>query len=364
MVRITSALILILLLLLSVQQVVSQEREAIKKEKKVRIIPIPALFYTPETRLGYGALATALFNLGEITTTRNSNIQGLAAYTLNDQIILQLSHTLFLDNEKYIFNGDLNYFDFPIFYYGIGNDTNADFEEDLTYQVVEFRETALRKVKQHFFVGIQYRYTDLWDLEYNPEYLIEDIELLNAGVGKNSGLGFALVYDNRDNVLNATKGAFLNFSSFYHGNGIGSDFTYNRYTLDLRKYIRISEKGVLASQFFGEFNTSDTPFREMALLGGDMIMRGFYNGRFRDNQQMAFQSEYRYQINSWIGFTGFAAVGDVAPDFGSFDLSAFKWSAGGGLRFMVNKADRANIRIDYGIGNETSGFYFAFTEAF
>ena len=364
MVRRKTALILLFLLFLSVEQVESQVKEATDKEKKVRIIPIPALFYTPETRLGYGALATALFNLGDITNTRNSNIQGLAAYTLNDQIILQLSHTVFLDKEKYIFNGDLNYFDFPIFYYGIGNDTNEDFEEDLTYQVVEFRETILKRVQQHFFAGIQYRYTDLWDLEYNPEFLIEDSDLLNAGAGKNSGIGFSLVYDNRDNVLNATKGAFLNLSSFYHGKAIGSDFIYNRYTLDLRKYVRLNEKSVLAGQFFGEFNTSNTPFREMALLGGDMIMRGYYNGRYRDNQQMALQSEYRYQLNSWIGFTGFAAVGDVATDFGSFDFSAFKWSAGGGLRLMVNKEDRANVRIDYGIGNGTSGFYFAFTEAF
>lgn len=357
-------ILLVLSLLFTTKGVVCQEIEQEKKEKKVRIIPIPALFYTPETSLGYGALATALFNLKDIATTRNSNIQALAAYTLNDQIILQLSHTIFTAEEKFIFMGDLNYYDFPIFYYGIGNDTNDDFEEDLTYQLVEFRETILKKVRDHIFMGVQYRYTDLYDLDYEPEFLLEDISRLENGAGRNSGIGFSMVFDNRDNVLNATKGAFLNLSAFYHGKGIGSDFIYNRYTLDLRKFKRVSKKGVWASQFFAEFNTSNTPFREMALLGGDMIMRGYYNGRYRDNQQMAIQSEYRYQLNSWIGLTGFAATGDVASDVGSFNLNDFKWTAGGGLRLMVNKEDRANVRIDYGIGNGTSGFYFAFTEAF
>ncbi len=343
---------------------ISQENDSIRTEKKLRIIPLPALFYTPETRLGFGALTTGVFNLGDGSTTRNSNVQLLAAYTLERQTILQSSHTIFSRGEKFIFDGELNYFDFPIFYYGIGNDTNDDFEEDLTYQLVEFRERVVRKVSNNLFVGLQYRFTNLYDLTFNPEFLVDDKPLLESQTGKNSGLGWAVIYDNRDNVLNATKGAFINMSSFYHQEQFGSDFTYNRYTLDARKYWSLNDKTVVAAQFFGEFNSSNTPFREMALLGGDMIMRGYYNGRYRDNQQMALQTEYRRQLNSWIGFTAFAATGDVATKLNSFDLGDFKWAAGGGIRFMVNKSERANIRIDYGIGDGTSGFYFAFAEAF
>ena len=79
---------------------------------------------------------------------------------------------------------------------------------------------------------------------------------------------------------------------------------------------------------------------------------------------MAIQAEYRRQLLPWLGLTAFSAFGDVASQFDEFQLSEFKWTAGGGIRLMVNKADRINIRIDYGIGHETSGFYFAFAEAF
>lgn len=335
-----------------------------KREKKVAIIPLPALFYTPETRLGFGALVSGVFNLGDKTTTRNSNAQVLAAYTLNKQIIFETSHNLFTKDEKWVLNGELKYYDFPIFYYGIGNDTKKEFEEDLTYEVVDFRERVTRQVRKNLFIGPQYRFSHLYNLEFDPAFLENDEALLKSQTGTTSGLGFAAIYDSRNNVLNAQEGLFTQFSTFFHGEALGSDFIFSRYTIDVRKYWPLNDTDVFAAQLFGEFNSDDVPFREMALMGGDMIMRGYYNGRFRDNQQMAIQGEYRKQIISWIGVVAFGALGDVSQDLQGFDLEEFKYTIGGGLRLMVNKADRLNIRIDYGIGKNTSGFYFAFAEAF
>lgn len=342
----------------------SQQADSLKEQKKLRIVPLPALFYTPETKLGFGGLVSGLFNLGERSDTRNSNIEVLAAYTLNKQIILRTRNNIFTSKEKMALSGELSFFDFPILYYGIGNDTDKAFEEELAYKVFVFQERVLRQVKKSFFIGPQYRFNHLYDLEYEPEHLMGDKAFLEAGTGTNSGAGVAAIYDTRDNVLNATEGMFFQLSSFFHGEGLGGDFNFNRYTVDLRKYWSFKNNDVIAVQYLGEFNTGSTPFREMALLGGDMIMRGYYNGRFRDQQQMAFQGEYRKQIISWIGVVAFGAIGDVAPELGGFKLDAFKCAVGGGLRFMVNKSDRLNIRIDYGIGNETSGFYFAIAEAF
>ena len=342
----------------------SQGADTDKQERKVKIIPLPAIFYTPETRLGFGALTSFVFNLGDKTTTRNSNFQVLAAYTLNKQIILQSKHNVFSRDENLIFNGELSYYDFPILYYGVGNDTKEEFEEDLDYQVVIFRQRVLKKMRDHLFAGVQYRFTNLYDLDFEPEYLLGEKQRLESQTGFNSGIGLSVVYDSRDNVLNAREGAFIEVSNFFHGKGIGGDFIFNRYTIDVRKYWTLSDKDVIASQFFGEFNTSNTPFREMSLLGGETIMRGYYNGRYRDNQQMSFQGEYRRQLLPWLGVTAFSAFGDVASDFDNFDVGDFKWTAGGGLRLMVNRSDRINIRIDYGIGQNTSGFYFAFAEAF
>jgi len=360
----------ILLALLVFVSLVAKSQGSVKqdsvKTKKIKLVPLPAVFYTPETEWGFGALLSGIFNTSKSgqSNTRNSNAQILAAYTLQDQIILQTTHNVFTNEERYSINGELSYYDFPILYYGIGNDTENEFEENLDYKVFIFRERVLKKLKKNLFAGLQYRYTYLYDLVYTPEFLKSDSVLLYNQQGNNSGLGFSFLHDSRDNVLNAYEGLFAQFSVFFHGKGLGGDYQFNRYTIDVRKFWALNERDVLAAQFFGEFNTGNTPFREMSLLGGDMIMRGYYNGRYRDNQQMAVQAEYRRQIISWIGVTAFGAFGDVSDDLGGFQLADFKYAVGGGLRIMVNKSDRANIRIDYGFGDNTSGFYFAFAEAF
>lgn len=356
-------LLLIAFLLLS-GAAYSQESDSVKAEKKLHITPLPALFYTPETKLGFGGLVSGVFNLGDREDTRNSNVEVLAAYTLNKQTILRTKNNFFTQGERYALSGELTFYDFPILYYGVGNNTDKDLEEDLEYKIFIFQERVLKQVKKSLFIGPQYRFNYLYDIEYDPEFLTADVSRIAGGAGTNSGLGFSVIYDTRDNVLNASTGEFLQFSTFFHGKTLGGDFNFNRYTIDLRKFWKLKNGDVIATQYFGEFNTGNTPFREMALLGGDDIMRGYYDGRFRDNQQMAVQAEYRKELFSRVGITLFGAYGDVAEDLGAFDLADFKYTVGAGLRVMVNKADRLNIRIDYGLGKETSGFYFAIAEAF
>jgi len=41
-----------------------------------------------------------------------------------------------------------------------------------------------------------------------------------------------------------------------------------------------------------------------------------------------------------------------------------KPSVGTGLRIMIDKAERLNMRLDFGFGDDTSGFYLNVTEAF
>ncbi|MBL6445947.1 BamA/TamA family outer membrane protein [Fulvivirga sp. 29W222] len=353
-----------IMLLCFFQLTLAQETDSISYKKKVKLTPLPALFYTPETRLGFGGLISGVFNLGDREATRNSNAEVLAAYTLNNQIILRTKNNLFTRDEKYALSGEVSFYDFPILYYGVGNETEKDFEEELGYKVFIFEERVLKQVRKSLFIGPQYRFNHLYDIEYDPDHLIGDIPFVDNGAGTNSGLGFSAIYDTRNNVLNASKGVFLQFSTFFHGEALGGDFNFNRYTLDLRRYWMFKNGDVIAAQYFGEFNTGDIPFREMAQLGGENIMRGYYNGRFRDNQQMALQLEYRKQIIPWLGFTAFGAYGDVSKEVRNFDVGGFKYAVGAGLRIMVNKADRLNIRIDYGLGEDTSGFYFAIAEAF
>jgi hypothetical protein len=61
-----------------------------------------------------------------------------------------------------------------------------------------------------------------------------------------------------------------------------------------------------------------------------------------------------------FGFVVWTGTGSVAEKMDGFT----NWlpNAGVGLRFEVVK--RMNLRIDYGIGENSQGFYFSFNEAF
>src|SRR5205814_7027384 len=92
------------------------------------------------------------------------------------------------------------------------------------------------------------------------------------------GIGPSFLFDSRDNSINASRGMYAEVGSFFNSNSFGSEFNFNRYTADIRKYYSLSEKQVIAVQGKGVFETGDVPFRELAFSGVQRNMRGFYEG--------------------------------------------------------------------------------------
>jgi len=148
---------------------------------------------------------------------------------------------------------------------------------------------------------------------------------------------------------------------------LGSDYDFSRYTFDIRGYREILESHVLAARCYINIMRGGPPFNMLSLLGqiGQYnLMRGYYQGRSRDRDILVFQSEYRARVWWRFGIAAFAGVGDVASKADRFNLEDFKFSYGGGLRFLLNEKEKINIRFDVGFGREMSGFYFTIGEAF
>jgi outer membrane protein assembly factor BamA len=183
--------------------------------------------------------------------------------------------------------------------------------------------------------------------------------------GSVSGLGFFMTHDSRDSIFYSTAGSFHQFSAMAFGRALGSDFSFNRFFFDLRKYVRLSSAQCLAFQARLLFQTGNPPFWRMGLLGGAESMRGYYLGRYRDKDMITLQAEYRWVPVFWrIGLVAFASLGDVVATFGGFDVGRFKYAYGLGLRFVFDPKQRLNLRLDFGFGKETSGIYFTAAEAF
>jgi len=94
-------------------------------------------------------------------------------------------------------------------------------------------------------------------------------------------------------------------------------------------------------------------------------MRGYFEGRYRDRTYVMLQTEYRQYFSKRFGFVAFAGLGDVGSEITSLKFKEFKYSFGGGLRYLFNKKENVNLRVDIGIGKDgNTGIYFGIEEAF
>ncbi|MBK0404517.1 BamA/TamA family outer membrane protein [Adhaeribacter sp. BT258] len=346
--------------------------QTIKPKRKLSLTPFPALFSSPETGFGFGALVVPVYNFGNDSLTRSSTGQLLVYYTTKKQTSAQLSYTIYTNRERFAILGETNYFDAPIFYYGTGNRNSEADKSLISYKLLLTQNRVLKQLKKNVFLGGQFQVINVGKAEFNAEEGLLDERPADELNGYTAvGLGPAFLFDSRDNSINAYQGSYVEIGSFLNGKSLGSAFNFTRHTVDVRKYYPLSANQVFAVQAKGIFETGDVPYRELAYFGGHRNLRGFYEGRYRDKQLLQTQAEYRLHFAKRHGAVLFAGLGEVGEKLQDFELENSKFGYGIGYRFMLNTTDKVNIRIDYAIKGSyqafaggMSGLYFAIGETF
>ncbi len=326
----------------------------------------PEIGEKPETGFSGGIYYLQVFQLSRNadSSTRKSNTESYLDYTAKRQILAQVKNNLIFKNERFFIKGENFFNKFPDLFWGVGNQTTPEMQQSISYNLLSINQRFLGRLGSRYFAGLVYQYVNLNTVQYQKGGTLDTGKISGAGGSITSGVGFDFLYDSRDNILNAYKGLYVEFSSLYNTPSLGGNHFFTNYTLDIRDFINFGGRHVLALQGLINYNQGDVPFRQMASIGGDMMMRGYYFGRFRDKLMLAAQAEYRFPVWKMIGLTAFVAVAEVAPDFAGLDLSDVHWTTGLCLRVMISKKERLNMGIDSGIGYKTSGLYFNSGEAF
>jgi len=268
------------------------------------------------------------------------------------------------DEERYTVFGELGWYRYNYFFYGIGNDVPEDFEELYGVDYPRLRVTAMREFGSGFYLGLRFIADDFEITDIDPEGRLANRRIPGANGGRNTGAGFILNYDSRDNYFSTTSGTYVELTRDYYGDYLSGDFDYRRTRLDLRKFFKTGKKSVIALQLYTESISGNAPFISQALLGGTKLLRGFYEGRYRDNNSAIFQGEFRRQIIGRLGGVGFAAVGAVSRRYKRLSRNNLRNAWGGGVRFTLNEKENIKIRFDVGIGNGTPAYYLTIGEAF
>ncbi|MEL7533435.1 MAG: BamA/TamA family outer membrane protein [Bacteroidota bacterium] len=334
---------------------------------EARLLAYPTIGYAPETSFEIGISAVLLYYAKkDYEKNRLSEVRTFSFFTLQRQYGIWLDHDLYGDEDKWFFLGKIRQQRFPLLYFGIGPDLLEEDANlvDASYTLI--KERVLRKVVPNLFVGLEFDYQRLYNTEFESDPIHNP---LGTEGSQNLGLGVGLVYDNRHNVLNVREGFFAEVAYLRYAPAWGSDFDFNGVYSDFRYFRPMSadHKQVLAAQLVGTFVNGDVPFNQLALIGGEQLMRGYYLGRYRDNNLVAGQIEYRFlpfPFSKRLGGAAFLGAGTVAPTIGDLRLSQLKVTGGAGIRFLLFPSKDIYVRFDVAFSEDGPGFYFFTGEAF
>ena len=340
-------------------------------EKIIVYSPLPVISYSTETNWMFGLTKINAFRIGAKdqydTTYQPSQITALAYFTLNNQYKADVTVNLAFGHNKYLIYTDLLFIDFPNLYFGTGDDTHIEDECLVVTENFSWIQSFGYRISSKWYVGIKYHFNNYFkvDTVSNGEGCNKELPDLTVNEGLQSGLGFSISRETRDNRFNARVGSYLFFEYLNYGKWIGSKFNYNSIIAEYRFYFTPVKWLTIAAQIYSEFKLGDyVPIQSLALMGGDNRSRGIYIGRFRDKTMLEGQVELRFPIVWILGGVVFTGLGQVQPEMSKYSWNELRWTYGAGLRLTVNEATRSNLRFDVGLFRGQPLYFFTFSEAF
>lgn len=337
--------------------------------KKAEVSLLPVLGSAPETGFQYGVALFAT-KAHAVEGTRPSSLISNAIRTAKGQTRVFVELDRWTAHNNWRFGGLGVWQQFPLPFYGIGDQTEEDDKELYTPRGTELHAFVQRRIARAQWVQLAVRRSEYAIIKTEAGGMLEPGSLPGSRGARTVFALVGLISDARDNLFAPTRGHFAEASVARADGAFGSDFEFTRVRADLRTYraapfIGGAKKHLLATQFVAQGVTSNAPFDQRSNIGSASIMRGYVPGRFRDDWMMAAQAEFRSAISGSWGYAVFGGGGVVAPTLGELRDARVLPSFGAGLRFRMDPKTGATIRVDYGRGTRgQSGLYVSFNEAF
>ena len=344
----------------SAQETATEETDSLSWVDRSWIV-LPSFFYTPRTKFAGGG--SVQFIPRHPAGQRPSSIAASFIYTQNKQIVLSVVPDFFFNQGRQRVYLSASYLRYPDVFFGLGNSSLRSESEAYSSRIANFFLSAENEFFPSLHLGLQanFRYEDLYEFE---EGGILATGIPGTGESSFAGAGPFIRWDTRDNIFYALKGYYARLSWMRYGKALGGDYTFSRTTLDTRVYFPLNWRQSMAFQVYFQGLSGDAfPFQYKPELGGRDVLRGYNQGRFRDDVLLALQMEYRLWVMGPLSFTAFASVGDVESRVEDLFSRKAIFAAGPGVRILTNP-NGLNFRVDYGIGTEGGRLYLTVGEAF
>jgi Omp85 superfamily domain len=329
-----------------------------------RIQPLPAVGSAPETGLQFGATVLAVWAPPASQRTRPATVVASALRTAKSQTRLRLDAERWWRGNTRRVAAMVQWQEFPLPYFGIGDRTPASAEEVYTPVGTEASVTVQQRLGGALYLLGAVRHLD--------QRITSDSGGALATSGVHGARGATIteftsgvIADTRDNLFAPRRGHLLQATYARSAAGLWSDYSYGTARVDARVFRTVAATHVLAMQVQGVAVDGQAPFDQLALVGSGEILRGYARGRFRDRVLLAGQGEYRSPFLHRVGGVVFGGAGIVAPSVTTLDARRVLPTYGAGLRVLLDERQRTGFRVDYGRGREgASGLYIGFHNAF
>lgn len=191
--------------------------------------------------------------------------------------------------------------------------------------------------------------------KYEPQYYRDNPSKIPENFGSTRSFTLTRISDTRDNIYNPSKGKRYLVSAEFAG--LGSDFSFNKYSLDTRWYMDLEKERVLAFRFLAGYATGTMPLNQRFAVGGADTLRGYKDDIFRGYKMLAGTVEYRVPLAKKVQGVIFGDAGYAWDKGMSTNFNDIKYSYGVGLRI---NSPLGPVRLDYGRGKDSNRVHFSF----
>lgn len=346
---------------------------------------VPGFGYNPSAGFIIGASGNLSKYFGDPATTRISSAMVGASYSSKQQASLTLKFGASGSNNRWRFDGDNRFQWTSQDSYGLGTGTSPADSVYTRFTYVRIYDGAWYELAKHLYAGAGFHYslhTDVrpgtegdpaWDDSAYVKYSEENGFALEGQT--TAGFSLNMMLDSRDNPINASRGWFAAVAYRPSFEGLfGGDASLRETYVDVRSFVSLARdrRHRLAMWVYGDFVGSGTaPYFDLPALGLGIqgrSGRGYTEGRFRGEQMMYGEVEYRATLtrNGLLGLVAFVNTITVADEqTGEKLFDGFAAAGGIGLRVLFSKRTGTNLCIDYAWGRQgAKGFYLGLQEAF
>lgn len=315
-------------------------------------------------------------NLSFRTQPQNkvSVIKFVPELTLKKYIVPRVTSNTWFSDNKWNLNTDWRIYKFIAEDFGIGSSTNENLFNHFKFNYLRFHQVLSRAIAPNLLLGMGYNYDYHSGIKLaEKEHITNTLVLGIPTKTTSSGVVLNVLYDSRKNEnFPEDKEAFVNISFTQNLTALRSTSNYQSIYGDFRKYFSFTDNksNVLAiRQLTWITLNGKAPYFDLPNAQGDVqntTSRPYIEGRFRGNNMVYFESEYRFILtrNELLG----AAIFVNSQSFSELTSNKFErinLGYGGSFRMKVNKKSNIYFVASYGFSNSVSrGIFFSLGDIF